>query len=113
MRDVLPFILIAIGLLLALNTYQNIRRGGARFYTLEREAMLRQASVTLVLTVLLLLGAVGVMYLNQQQESTTAEPTSELVEEDASNPQVTPGTPTADDAIEQFPPTFTPAPTLD
>ncbi|MCZ7672879.1 MAG: hypothetical protein M5U34_40040 [Chloroflexi bacterium] len=42
----IPLALSFIGLILAFATYRNIRRGGARFYTLEREAMLRRAMLT-------------------------------------------------------------------
>lgn len=110
MRDILPFILTAIGLILAISTYQNIRRGGARFYTLEREAMLRRASVTLALMVLVFIGAVGVMYMNQQA---TAAPET-ILEEDADNtPIATVETATPSSGVQQFPPTFTPAPTIE
>jgi uncharacterized protein YgiM (DUF1202 family) len=113
MRDVLPFILTALGLILALTTYQNIRRGGARFYTLEREAMLRRASVTLVLMVLVFVGAVGTMYLNQQDAAATELTTEATDEANVANPQTTPETPESSGDIQQFPPTFTPAPTLE
>lgn len=110
MRDILPFILTAIGLILAISTYQNIRRGGARFYTLEREAMLRRASVTLGLMVLVFVGAVGVMYMNQQATAATETP----LEEDAGNvPIATVETATPSSGVQQFPPTFTPAPTIE
>ena len=48
---IIPIALSFAGFLLAIATYQGIRRGGARFYTLEREAVLRRAmlKVTAVL----------------------------------------------------------------
>ncbi|MCL4867963.1 MAG: SH3 domain-containing protein [Anaerolineae bacterium] len=109
MRELLPFILTALGLILALNTYQNIRRGGARFYTLEREAMLRRATVTLALTVLLFVGAVGIMYLNQA-ETVTLEPSADAT---SITPVTLPISPDSATGIQQFPPTFTPAPTVE
>jgi len=110
MRDALPIILTIIGLILAISTYQNIRRGGARFYTLEREAMLRRANVTLALAVLVFMGAVAVMILNSQGE-TTAESGTETEATTTTVESVTPTPPSG--SIQQFPPTFTPAPTLE
>lgn len=109
MRDALPIILTVIGLILAISTYQNIRRGGARFYTLEREAMLRRANVTLALAVLVFMGAVAVMILNSQGE-TAAESGTDT---EATTTTIESVTPTPSGSIQQFPPTFTPAPTLE
>ena len=52
---ILPLILTFLGLAVALNAYSGIRRGGARFYTLEREAMLRRAGLTLLASTLFFL----------------------------------------------------------
>lgn len=110
MRDALPLILTIIGLILAISTYQNIRRGGARFYTLEREAMLRRANVTLALAVLVFIGAVAVMLLNAQNE-TNATVTPNPAQDTVNSGEDAAATPTPSSSIQQFPPTFTPAPT--
>ncbi len=110
MRDALPLILTIIGLILAISTYQNIRRGGARFYTLEREAMLRRANATLALAVLVFIGAVAVMLLNAQDE-TNATVTPNPAQDTVNTGEDTVTTPTPPGSIQQFPPTFTPAPT--
>ena len=49
----LPILLFAGALAATFLTYRNIRRGGARFYTLEREIILRRAAFTLVVAALL------------------------------------------------------------
>jgi hypothetical protein len=60
----IPLIISIVALIAALSAYRGIRRGGARFYTLEREAMLRRASFSLLASMLLFLGAVGLMTYN-------------------------------------------------
>jgi hypothetical protein len=65
----IPLFLIFAGLAAALMAYRNIRRGGARFYTLEREAILRQASISLVGSILLFLLAVSLLVYERQQEA--------------------------------------------
>lgn len=103
----LPILLAAIGFVVALVAYRGIRRGGARFYTLEREAMLRRASFSLLLSVLLFLAAISLLMLERQQtvpvDATTGE--NEAVEGlETSTPEP---------IIQQFPPTETPIPTVD
>ena len=63
----LPISLIFAGIITALVTYRGIRRGGARFYTLEREALLRRASFTLFSTVVFFLAAVAILIYERQQ----------------------------------------------
>lgn len=63
---VLPLLLAVAGVGTAFFTYRGIRRGGARYYTLERESLLRQASLTLLISTLLFLGAIGLMIYDQQ-----------------------------------------------
>ncbi len=99
-----PLALALGGLLAAIATYRGIRRGGARYYTLEREALLRRASYTLFLSVLLFSGAVGVLIYRAQpttEGDTGAEPI-EVLEGGA--------TITSTNFIEQFPPTETATP---
>lgn len=102
---VLPALLILAGVAAAFVTYRNIRRGGARFYTLERETVLRRALLGLAATVLFLLAASGLLFFQRQQLLDTLNPPAEEVL-DAAEGNGTPqpvGTP----FIEQFPPTAT------
>lgn len=63
----IPIILTVIALIAAFAAYRGIRRGGARFYTLERESMLRRAGFTLLGSVFLFLAAIALLVYNQQQ----------------------------------------------
>ncbi len=97
----LPLFLAMCGLVAAFLTYRGIRRGGARYYTLEREAMLRRAMLTLLATVLLFLAAVGVLIFQQQQ-------TQDLLEEPVVGEEgIVSATITPTVFVEQFPPTVT------
>jgi len=104
----IPLALALAGLVAALATYRGIRRGGARYYTLEREAMLRRASLTLLTSVLLFGAAIGVLIYQQQQAlpETVLEPVAG--EEGLVEATVTPTV-----ALEQFPPTATPTPDIE
>ena len=94
----IPLALAFAGLFAAIATYRGIRRGGARFYTLEREAILQRASLTLMVSVLLFSGAVGYLaFQQQQQQAEEAAAAGEEVE------GVETATPTP--VVEQFPPT--------
>jgi hypothetical protein len=63
----IPIILAIGAVIAALSAYRGIRRGAARFYTLERESMLRRASFTLLGSMLLFLAAIGLLVYGQQQ----------------------------------------------
>lgn len=111
----LPVLLFLGALVATFMTYRNIRRGGARFYTLEREIILRRALVTLIAAAVLYTGTLGLLYYQRQQLLETGQPASgeEAAAEGTPGPQIT--TPTA--LLEQFPPTATatsttPQPTL-
>ncbi len=67
----IPLGLAFLGLILAFVTYRNIRRGGARFYTLEREHMLRRAMLTLAGTVFFFMLAIGYLIYTDQPATTT------------------------------------------
>lgn len=107
----IPLALCFVGLILAFATYRNIRRGGARFYTLEREAMLRRAMLTLAGSVAFFLFAVGYLIYTDQPAAAVEDPAveGEVVEEGepAANP-----TPESLE-LETFPPTPTITPTPD
>lgn len=109
----LPLLLFLGAVTATFLTYRNIRRGGARFYTLEREIVLRRAMVTLVAASLLYTGALGLLYVQRQQLiEASLPPEEEEAADGANSPVVT--TPTA--MLETFPPSpeptsLTPAPT--
>ena len=102
---IIPIVLSFAGLLLAIATYQGIRRGGARFYTLEREAVLRRAMLTLLVSTLLFIAAVGYMAAQELQSQAVKAEAEAVIEGEITV------TPTA--ALEVFPPTPSPSPTID
>lgn len=100
----LPLILAVLAFIAAIVTYRDVRRGGARFYTLEREAILRRAGFTLMASVLLFLGAIGLLlYERQQAANQVAVLSGEEVE----------GVPTPTATLSTLPPTGTPTSTPD
>jgi len=101
----IPIVLTFAGFLLAVATYQSIRRGGARFYTLEREAILRRATFTLLISTLLFIGAVGYMASQELQSQAAEEESETLVDGEVTV------TPTPELSV--FPPTPSPSPTVD
>ena len=97
------------GIIAAIASYRGIRRGGARFYTLEREAMLRRASYTLLGSLFFFVAAIGLLLQERQQliaPPLSEEPAAETILESAAT-----ATPTL--AFESVPPTETPTPTPD
>lgn len=100
-----PIVLTFAGLLLATATYQSIRRGGARFYTLEREAVLRRATLTLLGSTLLFIAAVGYMAAQELQSQAAEEGAGAVVDGEV----VATSTP----ELSVFPPTPSPSPTVD
>ena len=110
----LPILLFVGAVVATFLTYRNIRRGGARFYTLEREIVLRRAILMLVAAAALYTAALGLLYFQRSQlieaslPAETQEPSDEL-----GAPVVTTPTP----LLELFPPTaeptsLTPQPTV-
>lgn len=100
----IPIGLAIIALIAAGAAYRGIRRGGARFYTLEREAILRRASFSLVASVILFAGSVGMLIYDRQQQTAGESPVVENGAETTATPTV---------PLESFPPTDTPEPTAD
>jgi hypothetical protein len=92
-----PLALAFAGLIAAFAAYRGIRRGGARFYTLEREALLRRASFSLMGSALLFLAAISLLVYEHQQR---------LAQDAAAAGEAAEGvvTPTSPLSIEQFPP---------
>ena len=112
----LPVILTVVGLITAIVAYQGMRRGGARYYTLEREALLRRAGFyhdgELCFS---FLAAIGLLIYERQQnlplEGLTDESNGSVLESVPPSDAVPIITTTP--VVEQFPPTGTPAPTAD
>ena len=70
----LAIVITAVALIAILYAYSNIRQGGARVYTLEREAILRRAITAMFLgTGLLILVISFLLFQSQQQPADQAE----------------------------------------
>ena len=107
----LPILLFVGAIVATFLTYRNIRRGGARFYTLEREIVLRRAMVTLVAASVLYTAALGLIYMQRQQLIEALQPPEEEATNGVNSSAATPTT-----MLEVFPPSpeptsLTPAPT--
>ncbi len=102
----IPLTLAFLGIVAAFASYRDIRRGGARFYTLEREAILRRASFILLGSALLFAAAIALLVVDRQQ-SLAADA---VVEEETIEGVVTI---TPSPVVEQFPPLATETPTPD
>ena len=102
----LPILLTIAAVIAAISAYRGIRRGGARFYTLERETMLRRAGFTLLGSMDLFLAALALLVFNYQQLTNegvvNAEDEGNLVVTATSEPQ-----------LESQPPTPSPTATTD
>lgn len=114
----IPIILTVVAVIVALAAYRGIRRGGARFYTLERETMLRRASFTLIGSVVLFLAAIGLLVYNYQQ---TIDPNVVIIDESGSvevtvtaepELQIQPPTPSPTATADPNNPTATPTPVI-
>jgi len=103
----IPVILTIIALIGAFSAYRGIRRGGARFYTLERETMLRRASFTLIGSVILFLAAIGLLIYNYQQVTTVGD----VVEAENGGDIIV--TATTEPSLQSQPPTPSPTATVD
>lgn len=106
----IPISLAIIGAITAIVAYRGVQRGGSRFYQLERDALLRQASFYQLASIVLFIGAVGLLVYNQNV--LTAEP-----EEDEANSAEAAPIPTATTSllVQSQPPTLViePTPTED
>lgn len=110
----LPILLFVGAVAATFFTYRNIRRGGARFYTLEREIVLRRALVTLTVAAALYTASLSLLYFQRQQLINAALPPTLGAEaaDGTGSPLVTTPTP----MLEVFPPSpeptsLTPEPT--
>ena len=75
----LPLILAILGTVAAIAAYRGIGRGGSRFYQLERDALLRRASFTLLAAIVLFVASVGLL-VYQQSNMVIAEEGEESAE---------------------------------
>jgi len=111
----IPIILTVLAVIVALAAYRGIRRGGARFYTLERESMLRRAGFTLIGSVILFLIAVGLLIYTYQQEFgdeiTPVEGSEGIVLTATSEPELETQPPTPSATPTEDPSIPTPTPT--
>lgn len=112
----LPILLFVGALAATFLTYRNIRRGGARFYTLEREIILRRAAITLVIAAALYTATLALLYLQRQELIAATLPPEAATEAAAGEGGSQAATPTPR-LLEQFPPTAsatstTPQPTI-
>lgn len=102
----LPLLLTVAAVIAAISAYRGIRRGGARFYTLERETMLRRAGFTLLGSMVLFLAAISLLVFNYRQLTdvggTNADDEGRLIVTATSEPQ-----------LESQPPTPSPTATID
>lgn len=111
---IIPLGLAFLGLVMAFSTYRNIRRGGARFYTLEREAVLRQAMLYLAASVFFFMLAIGYLIYTDQPAAVEEAVEGEVLESEGSEEAETAVTPTVEALeLETFPPTPTITPTPD
>ncbi|HET6446933.1 MAG TPA: hypothetical protein VFI27_20400 [candidate division Zixibacteria bacterium] len=102
----LPIILMVAGAIVLLMAYQGIRRGGARFYTLERESLLRRARYMMLASMMLFLAAGILLIYNYGQLTDLTSPDNGEI------PAVIP-TQEPDELLETKPPTPSPSPTVD
>lgn len=102
----IPIILTVAAMIAALTAYRGMRRGATRFYTLERESMLRRARFTMLGSVVLFIAAIGVLvYGEWQEQNPETNPEAGL--------EMSEGTDEAGPILQSQPPTQTPTATLD
>jgi hypothetical protein len=102
----IPIILTVAAIIVALSAYRGIRRGASRFYTLERESVLRRAGFTLIGSIVLFLAAIGLLGYGEWQEQ-------KLTETPAGEMNFTEALEETEPVLQTQPPTQTPSPTID
>ncbi|MEW5989312.1 MAG: hypothetical protein AB1791_22015 [Chloroflexota bacterium] len=111
-----PIILTTLAIILAFASYRGVRRGGARFYTLEREAILRRASFTLAGSTILFLAVIGLLVYQQQLAGAAAgsgpATDGELTATPTTFLQTQPPTPSPSPTVDLSIPTVTPTPVI-
>lgn len=96
----LPIVAAVLGLLLCSAAYRGVQRGGARYYQLERDALLRRATFYLAGGIALFIVSVGLLIYDRQSLTLVDEPEAESVVETA--PALVATTPVI---VESAPPT--------
>ena len=111
----IPIILAVLGLVMGLFAYRTMQRGSARFYALERELLLRQASFALIGCLLLFSTSIVLFIYDKQLQTTLQEKEKEMVATITANTQPTPTSALLNltRVLESLPPTLTPTPTID
>lgn len=114
---IIPITLAILGLIAGLIANNTIRRGSARFYALEREALLRRASFFTLACVLLFATAVGLFAYNSRQLRTNTTDQASInataatvAASDSTSLVVVTATPPV---VENQPPTVAPTATTD
>lgn len=103
----LPIFLAALATIAMLLAHRGIRRGGARYYTLERDAILRRAGFTLIGALVLYSASVALLVYGNQTltaaATATVEPSAAQLTTTAATPD--PAATASDPAVESLPPT--------
>lgn len=110
----IPIFLAILGLVAGLIANRTIRRGSARFYALEREALLRRASFFTLASVVLFATGIGLMVYNIRQSAANADDQQTTVNTLATiavNNSF--ATPTPEQFVQTQPITREPLPTVD
>lgn len=104
-----PIMLAIVGIICALAAYRGVQRGGARFYQLERDALLRRASFLQLASLVTFAASVGLLLYSASvaEDVANADPDGEISAEVA--PTATP--PPDSVVIQNQPPTLAIDPT--
>ncbi len=109
----IPILLAIGGIITALIAYRYVQRGGSRFFQMERDRLLRQASFIQLASMVLFAASVGVL-LYQQSELQAALENDELAlaeDNDLGAAQIEVALATPEIIIESQPPTIAVVPT--
>jgi len=101
----IPIILTIAAIIAAFSAYQGVRRGGSRYYALERESMLRRASYTMIGSMFLFLAAIVLLIYSYQQQI-------ELSQANGVTGEIT-APESGESGVQTQPPTATVTPTVD
>jgi hypothetical protein len=102
----IPILLTLVAIFTAATAYRGLRRGATRFYTLERESMLRRARLTMLGSIFLFLAAIGLLVYGEWQEQNA---NASNQEEAGLNGEIE----DSEIEVQTQPPTATPSPTID
>lgn len=99
----LPIFLAVLATIALLLAQRGIRRGGARYYTLERDAILRRAGFTLIGALVLYVASIALLVYGRQIAGPPTEAEPSAAEVSAGTP--TPDATATEVALESQPPT--------